>query len=110
MTYCLQLTPLRMVISRSIHVAADGMSSFFLRPSGVYVPQLLCPFASGHLGCLHVLAIAYSAAVNIGVHASFRVNNFSGFMPKRGIANHTIAQFLVFKGTSILLSTVAAPL
>ena len=27
----------------------------------------------GHLGCFHVLAIAYSAAVNIGVHVSFCV-------------------------------------
>ena len=40
----------------------------------------------GHLGCFHVLAIVNSAAVNIGVHASFRIKVFSGYMPRSGIA------------------------
>ena len=33
----------------------------------------------GHLGFFHVLAIVNSAAVNIGVHVSFRVKSFSLF-------------------------------
>ena len=40
----------------------------------------------GHLGCFHVLAIVNSAAVNIGVHVSFRLIVFSGYMPRSGIA------------------------
>ena len=40
----------------------------------------------GHLGSFHVLAIVNSAAVNIGVHVSFRIMVFSGYMPGNGIA------------------------
>ena len=41
---------------------------------------------NGHLGCFHVLAIGNSAAVNVGVHVSFRIIVFSGYMPRSGIA------------------------
>ena len=40
----------------------------------------------GHLGCFHVLAIVNSAAMNTGVHVSFRTVFFSGYMPRSGIA------------------------
>ena len=40
----------------------------------------------GHLGCLHVLAIVNSAAMNIVVHVSFWIMVFSGYMPSSGIA------------------------
>ena len=48
---------------------------FFIRPS-----------VDGHLGCFHVLAIVYSAAMNIGVHVSFQNRVFSGYMLRSGIA------------------------
>ena len=39
----------------------------------------------GHSGCLQVLAIVDSAAVNIGVHVSFSIIALSGYMPRSGI-------------------------
>ena len=44
------------------------------------------PSAIGHLGCVHVLAIVNSAAVNMGVHISFWIIILSGYMPKSRIA------------------------
>ena len=52
----------------------------------------------GHLSCFHVLAIVNSAAMNIGVHISFRIRVlvFSGYMPRSGIAGFMVTLFLVF--------------
>ena len=41
---------------------------------------------SGRLGCLHVLAIVNSAAMNNGIHVSLSILVFSGYMPTSGIA------------------------
>ena len=40
----------------------------------------------GYLGCFHVLAIVNSAAVNFGVHISFKILVSSGYMTRSGIA------------------------
>ena len=40
----------------------------------------------GHLGCVHVLAIVNSAAMNNGIHVSFSNLVSSGYMPRSGIA------------------------
>ena len=40
----------------------------------------------GHLHCFHALAILNGAAMNIGVHVSFSIMVFSGYMPSSGIA------------------------
>ena len=70
---CLCMTSLSMIISRSIHVAVNGIISFFSMSEWyVYIPHLLFySSVSGHLCCSHVLAVVNSAAVNIGVHVSF---------------------------------------
>ena len=40
----------------------------------------------GHLGCFHVLAIVNSSVMNVGVHVSFWIMVFLGYMPRSGIA------------------------
>ena len=40
----------------------------------------------GHLGCFHDLAVVNCAAMNIGVHVSFWIMVFSGYMPSSGTA------------------------
>ena len=40
----------------------------------------------GHLGCIHVLAVVNSAAVNIGVYVSFSILFSSGYVPRSGNA------------------------
>ena len=61
-----------MIISGSIHVAADGIVSFFSYRGVVF----LCLYVTlssvdGHLAGFHVLTILNSVAVNIGVHVFF---------------------------------------
>jgi len=52
----------------------------------MYYNFFIHSFASGHLGCFHVLAIVNSAAVNNGIHVSFSILVSSGYMPRSGIA------------------------
>ena len=54
----------------------------------IYISHIFFIHSSvhGHLGCFHVLAIVNSAAMNIGVHVSFRIIVLSGYMPRSGIA------------------------
>ena len=53
----------------------------------MYVPHLLFHSSgNGHLGCLHVMAIVNSATMNTGVHVSFQIIVFSGYIPRSGIA------------------------
>ena len=58
---------------------------FYIHPSPPHI-FFIHSSVSGHLGCFQVLAIVNSAAMKIGVHVSFPVRVFSGYMPRSGIA------------------------
>ena len=65
-----------MIISRSIHVAADGIILFFFMAQSCFTVDMYHLFfthssVSGHLGCFLVLTIVNCAAVNIGMHVIF---------------------------------------
>ena len=53
----------------------------------VYVPPFFIHSSvDGHPGCLHVLAIVNSAAVNNGMQVSLSILVSSGYIPRSGIA------------------------
>ena len=66
----------------------------FLWLSSILLRIYTTPFLSIHplmdtwMGCFHILAIVNNAVLNIGVHASFRINVFIFFryIPRSGIA------------------------
>ena len=85
---------LNMIISWSIHVALNEIISF-LRLSNI--PVCVCLYmyiahiflihssASGRLACLHVLASVNSATVNTGMHVTFWILVFYGYMLRSGV-------------------------
>ena len=79
-----------MTVSGSIHVYTnDPIHSFYgwIIFHYIYVPHLLFPvFVWWTVGCFHDLAMVNSAAMNTGVHVSFWIMFFSGYMPSSGIA------------------------
>ena len=82
------LTPLSTIISRSIHVAANGI--FFVLFYGwvafhcIYVAYLYSS-VDGHLAWFLVLVIVNSS-MNIGVQVSFWIIVLSRYTPRSGIA------------------------
>ena len=76
------LTSFSIIIPRSIHVAANGVSFFLMaeQNSTVYMYHLFVTQSpvDGHLGCFRVLAIVRSATTNTEMHISFQIIVLSG--------------------------------
>ena len=75
-----------MTISLSIHVSTNDSILFVLMVEQYSIIYMYHSSVNGHVGYVHVLAIANNAAVNIRVHVSFRTVFLSGYMPSSEIA------------------------
>ena len=94
---CHSLSSLRMIISRCIHVAANGMIHSFLWPSNIPLHMHIYIHATCSLSirllvdtrflvCSRVLAFVNNTAVNTGVRVMFPIIGFSGYLPRSGIS------------------------
>ena len=89
-----------MKISRSIHIAANGIISLFSRLSNysiIYMYHIFLVLSSVdiHLCCFYVLAVVNSASVNTGVYISFLIM-ITGMRPGMGLLGHMVVLILVF--------------
>ena len=84
------LTSLSVIMSRSIHVATNGIILLLFMTEYIYIfihmdhIFFIHSSVDGHLACFHVLSIVNSAAMNIEVHVSFQSLVMSGYMPRSG--------------------------
>ena len=69
LAFSVRLTSLSMKISRSIHVASNGILFFFMTNSPLYICTILFNHFSvkEYLNYYHVLTMVNSASMNIGV-------------------------------------------
>ena len=81
------LTSLRIIISESIHLAANGINSFlWLSNSPLYMwTTSIHSSIDGHLDCFHVLAMVNSVVMNNEVHVSFQIMVLSKYTPRNEI-------------------------
>ena len=68
----------------------------------------------GHLGCIHIFAFISlwsNAAMNMEVQIFPRFDSISfRYILRSGVMDHTVVLFLIFWGSSILFSIMAAPI
>ena len=121
LSFSVWLISLNIMPSKSIHIATNSKISFYFMAewySVGYIYHIFFIYSSvdGHLGCFHILTTVNSAAVNIGMHVSFQISVlvFFRYVSRNGIAgsydSSIFVFFFFFWETSILLSTVAAPI
>ena len=102
--------------SKFIHVVACVRISFLYELNvTAYLCHILLIYSSvsGHLGCFSISAVGNNAAVNMDVQISLRDPAFSSFgymhaLPKVELLGRMVIPFLIFGGTAILFSVVAA--
>ena len=101
-----------MIISRSIHVAANDIIVFMAEQYSIVRMYhiFICSSVDGHLGCFHVLAIVNSAAINIEVHVSFQAIFFPGYMPRTGITESYGSSTFSFLRNFHIVPIVAVPI
>ena len=101
-----------MIISRSIHVAANGSILFYFLclsniPLSMYTTSSLS-IRRWTSRFFHVLAIVNRAVINIHMHASFQVIVCLGVCPGVALPDHMVTLCLVFWRTTTLFSIMAA--
>ena len=85
-----------MVISSSIYIDANGITSFFLWLSNIPLSICTTPSLSIHHVNGHILAIVNSAAITIEVHISFQIIVLSGKFSGVGLLDHMVVLFSAF--------------
>ena len=101
MVFVFLLSSLCVIGSESVHLIRMDSNAFLFMAEQysivfIYHSFYILSSVSGHLGCFHVLAIVNSAAVNVGVHVSFLILLFSGYMPNSGIPGSYDSVFFNF--------------
>ena len=98
-------TSLIMMICRSIYDAANGIISFFL-----WLSNIPCQWIFRLFPCLGYFKQCYSEYQGVYIFSNYLVFSRQIYAQSRYMPmNYMVALFLVFKGTSVLFSTVALP-
>ena len=70
LSFCVRLTSLSIVSSRSIRLAVNGKISFFYKSEYSYLFYHIFfnhPFVNGQLGCHNILVTVNNTAMNMGI-------------------------------------------